>query len=383
MKVTFHVILDHRYEKDDKLIYLRPYYNRKRYPYVPTGLTVPMKIWKKYQKGNLNMSVKEERTFSYELGEVLERAETAAGRMNDFDYDTWKTLFRIDNKETISIATGFDLKINTIKNKRNKASYETAKQKFLSFPTPRPLNTIDDKYLFEVEEWMEHEEELAWSSIGIYMRSLRAVFNHCKKVGLIDNYPFDKYKPPVAENTKKALYPDEIKKLLEYESEDYYNQRAVDFWKICFLMFGKYPSDLMALKWDQFRGDCIVFTHRVKTSRMRTRKEFEVPITPLLQELLDKWANGQDDYVFNFGNYSAWNRRVNKRLRDIGEDLGIKVKLTLQSARHSVATKLLHAGADRGFLREALGHKTFKTTDNYINSFANDYNREFAKKLIE
>lgn len=392
---TFHLKLDTRSDQDAKQILIRPYHNGKRYSFVPTGIYTTESIWNAYKDNTLTLRSKEARQFTQDIAESIDRAESIANRIPRFDYSTWKRLFSSSGDTSLDVSTAFDLKTETVRNQRTKQLYHTTKKKINKYPDLPLMKDITPEMLQDIEEWMEHEEELAWSSIGIYMRNFRAVFNyHIKKTGLITNYPFHDYTPPTGENIKKALYPDEVHLLLDYQDEDYYNQRAADFWKICFLTFGRYPSDLMNLTWDQFKPasraaqeegiqKVIVFTHRTKTSRSRTRREFEVPVTPTLQKLLEKWSNGTGDHVFNFGNYSAWNRRVNQRLKKIGRHLGIRQKLTLQTARHTAATKILHAGADISFIQAFMGHSDQKTTENYLDSFANDFNREFAKKLLE
>lgn len=52
-------------------------------------------------------------------------------------------------------------------------------------------------------------------------------------------------------------------------------------------------------------------------------------------------------------------------------------------ARHTFSTILKRSGASTEFIGEALGHSSKKTTESYLDSFEQDAQKEFAKKLLE
>jgi len=58
-------------------------------------------------------------------------------------------------------------------------------------------------------------EEKSKTTVGIYLRSLRTIFNKAIEEGNIaaDLYPFKKYKIPTGQNIKKALDKSELKTL--------------------------------------------------------------------------------------------------------------------------------------------------------------------------
>lgn len=368
---TFHFKIDTRYEQEKLQIYIRPYV-KKRYPYVATGIYSTLDTWKKWKKGNRRTP--ETRQLNYEIEQCRIRAEESI--TDPFDYRSFKVLFSGTN-EKFTIDRAFGLKISKIKAERTKETYSYTLSVFKKYGI-ETLEEVDLDTLQDLEATMA--ENYSWSSIGIFMRNLRAVFNHCISLNLIANYPFKNYTPPHSENTKKALTDEEIQYLLNYESDDYYDQRAVDFWKICYLTFGRYPSDLKAMRWDQIKKDRIVFTKRQKTRRMRKQKTFEVPLTDELRRLIKKYGTVGRVNVFGINDLSAFGRRINDRLKVIGKDFSIKC--TLSTARHSAATKLLRSGSDKKFIQDALGHADFKTTENYLASFSSDYVKEMSNRLI-
>jgi integrase/recombinase XerD len=55
--------------------------------------------------------------------------------------------------------------------------------------------------------------------------------------------------------------------------------------------------------------------------------------------------------------------------------------LTTYFARHSYATILKNSGESIEFIKESLGHKTSKTTENYLSSFDSDYRKKTSETL--
>ena len=63
---------------------------------------------------------------------------------------------------------------------------------------------------------------------------------------------------------------------------------------------------------------------------------------------------------------------VNARLKRIGKELNLPIKLTTYVARHSFATVLKKAGVSTAIISESLGHTSEKTTQIYLDSFDNE-----------
>ncbi|MDE1190961.1 MAG: phage integrase SAM-like domain-containing protein [Arachidicoccus sp.] len=103
------------------------------------------------------------------------------------------------------------------------------------------------------EEWLL-TQKCSISIVGIYTRSLRAIFNNAISEGVIDNslYPFGKkkYVTPASKNNKCALLEDYLKKVLEYKTIEYSEiDRSKDFWIFTYLCNGINMKDILRLKW--------------------------------------------------------------------------------------------------------------------------------------
>lgn len=73
---------------------------------------------------------------------------------------------------------------------------------------------------------------------------------------------------------------------------------------------------------------------------------------------------------------------MNKRLKEIGEDLGLPLTLTTYVARHSQATVLKRAGVSTAVIREIMGHSSERVTQIYLDSFDNEQIDNAMKHLL-
>lgn len=114
---------------------------------------------------------------------------------------------------------------------------------------------------------------LSKSTIGIYLRPLRAVFNDVIAQGLLNkevSYPFGvkKYQIPTSKKVKKALEPEDVKRIYFYRciNENSSEKMAKDFWLFSYFGNGTNPKDIAFLKWRNVNDDYITF-ERAKTER--------------------------------------------------------------------------------------------------------------------
>lgn len=261
---------------------------------------------------------------------------------------------------------------------------------------------ITPSFLYQYESWMLNQGR-SKSTIGIYLRPLRATFNEAINDGLIQrekHYPFGrrKYQIPTSKNVKKALMPDTIADIYYDTPSCESEQRAKDFWFFCYFANGMNIKDVALLKYKNIQGEYLVF-ERAKTSRTtRTNpKLITVYINEDIATIIDRWGNKDRDpnnYIFpifeqgisllrQYDLNLLFVKFVNFWMAKICERLGIEKKATTIVTRHSFSTRLKQAGASTEFIQEALGHTEKKTTENYLDSFENDVKKEFAKSLAE
>lgn len=124
---------------------------------------------------------------------------------------------------------------------------------FLKFKPNLDFDDITKDFLQTFELWMLGKGK-SITTVGIYIRTLRAIINLAKSRGEIkmSDYPFGrrKYIIPSSRNIKKALNIEQIKMIFNYATEaDSPLDEAKDFWKFSYLCNGINIMDIAHLKW--------------------------------------------------------------------------------------------------------------------------------------
>ena len=259
---------------------------------------------------------------------------------------------------------------------------------------------IDQEFLEGYEKWMT-DKDRKLTTVGIYLRPLRALMNEAITDGIISQelYPFTKkrYTIPSTAQTKQALSSEQLRVFYEFESNDYYFNMARDFWFLSYLCNGANITDLLNMKKNDIRATTIEFV-RSKTSRTTrsNQKKVVVPLTDPLRALIDKHSSKgmPGDYVFPLlsSNMSAEERNkksknfirfINQHLQNMAEEIGLPLNISTMWARHTHATQLIRLGGSMELAQESLGHQNITTTKHYFAGFESDVKREFAEKLLD
>ena len=262
-----------------------------------------------------------------------------------------------------------------------------------------PLDNIGPVDLQQYEEAMSGASP---TTIGIYLRNLRSIFNQAISAGDIDQgaYPFGKYRYqiPTGRNIKKALTLEDVGKIFSAECSPGWEDRARALWCFSYLCNGMNMTDIAHLKWGDIDGDRIVF-ERSKIRR-RTRSapvKVVVMITEKIRQILDDYGKGPrlaGNYVFgilrpgddpqrDYRNIQQLISNVNRNIKKVCKRAGIKGNVTTYTARHSFATVLKRSGAPIQYISESLGHKDLKTTENYLGSFEDEARLKWQSKLTD
>jgi len=114
-----------------------------------------------------------------------------------------------------------------------------------------------------------------------------------------------------------------------------------------------------------------------------------------MKNIMVKWGNEPkpEHYIFPFlkggedpvqmkQKVNDITRRINRKMKRIGQDLGYG-KISTYTARHSFATVLKRSGANISFISESLGHADLKTTENYLDSFETETRKQNSALLTQ
>jgi integrase/recombinase XerD len=242
------------------------------------------------------------------------------------------------------------------------------------------------------------EGERTKTTVGIYMRALRAIMNEGIENRYISKaqYPFgkDKYEIKKGSGRKMALTLSQIDKILKYKLPTVEGRKYRDLWYFSFLCNGINVNDMLRLKYSDIENEEIHF-YRGKTIQTNPdQEEIHVTLLPEMSDIIRKWGNPEkkpDQYIFPFltkGMSPADIRRevqnvtrlINKRMKKIGSDLKYG-NITTYNARHSFATVLMYNKVGTAFISKSLGHANQKTTESYLESFDQKARKQNAQIL--
>lgn len=259
-----------------------------------------------------------------------------------------------------------------------------------------PFTDVNIQWLNKFERFLL-KNEMSYASIGMRMRGIRTMMNIAKNEGLIKEiqYPFGrgKYEIKTAAGRKKALSMAQLSQVLAYNDGDETTRRYRDIWFFIYLCNGINVADLVRLKFSDIIDGEICFMRQKTARTSNLKKEITVPITPQMQDIIDRWGNKPHpgNYLFNLIPHTKdpirheieveyLIKHINNRMKMIGEKLGIG-KITTYTARHTFATVLKRSGANLLYIQESLGHSDPRTTENYLASFEQDERRKNADLL--
>jgi site-specific recombinase XerD len=339
---------------------------------------------------------------------IKQKAEEVSEEIETFTFEKFKEAFFVNHNEEAQakdVYKNIEIYINQLKEEgraSTASSYQCTLNSLKKFKKKLTFDEITGKFLNDYEKWMINSGKSS-TTVGIYLRSLRTIFNQAIDKGIInkDIYPFKKkiFQIAAGRNIKKALTLQEVEMIFKYETitgtaED----KAKDFWIFSYLCNGLNVKDIARLKFKDIQKETIILV-RAKTERTSksNQKQIVIPITERSKEIIEKWKNEiqtPDIYVFPILEpkitplrerelIQNFTKLINKYMKRIGVSLGFDKNLTTYVARHSFSTVLKRSGVSIEYISEALGHQNLKTTESYLDSFEESKKREYANLLTK
>ena len=189
-------------------------------------------------------------------------------------------------------------------------------------------------------------------TLSLYLVSIKKLFNEAKRkfnkkdknLILIPNSPFEDFKIPKQEATRKrAISADIIKKVWKlpykdmkkgYKSTCRYNL-AKDCFILSFCLIGINSADLYNAT--KMRGNTIIYNRTKTKARRLDGAKMMVDIPKIVQPLIDKYKDSTGKRLFNFyqyyGDEKTFNKAINSGLKEIGSILEVD-DLEYYAARH-------------------------------------------------
>lgn len=284
-------------------------------------------------------------------------------------------------------------------------NYECASKSLDTFAPNAKFTDVTPDWLRNYEKWTKNKS----STIGIYLRPLRALFNAAIYEGILpaECYPFrrnpsekDKYQIPTGRGIKKALTDIELAAIYNYKFEpEMPYEKSRDYWLFLCFANGMNMKDMCLLKYENIDGGFLTFI-RAKTARTRRDVQpIEVVLTDELKDIISKWGNKDRDgntdrsgYIFPILSKGISAERehqliqqvthvVNEHMKKIKEKLKIEKSVGTYVARHTYATIQQIAGVQDSIIADDLGHSNVSTTKAYLAGIGRENKIKNAKNM--
>lgn len=362
-----------------------------------------------------------EKEYKAAFDSFLKKANDCINRLDVFTFDAFEALYLQNRGAKDSLLTAYQTKIYALKKEGkigtavNYSCAITSLEKFkpgLKFAdiSPELLKAYDREMRAQkdvVNKKTGEEEKKPGASpttVSIYLRTLRTLFNEAISDGVIDRslYPFRqgksdkrKYSPPVARNIKKALPFEDIAKIYYYVSDVKLMQQAKDFWVLSYLCNGMNMKDILNLRWKNIDGDFIHYERQKTTETKEVSETINVHLKDEAKAIIKRYAikslspeslifpvlSDTMDAETKFKKAQLFVRSINDNFAKVCKELKIS-KTTSYGARHSFASTLKKNNASLELIREALGHSSLNTTKNYLASFDDETLKKETDVLI-
>ena len=356
--------------------------------YISTGHSCPAELWDEetnrpkrkhpnHKDLDINLDIK--------LTEAKKLVINLENEQQDFTLDDFDKKYR-HSKKYISFYVYLIELINDL-NKTGWVSYATSHRDLERImkkfhPKDFGFSSINMSYLRKFEQFLR-EKNLKENTLGVYFRTLRAVYKKAMADGYIkkDNYPFDDFKVSrfKATTKKRAIRKEDIQKIMKLEIEkDTRLYHSRNFFLFSYYCSGMNFIDVASLTWQN-----ITPTLSLEYERSKTGHVFNIKLLPPAIEILEYYRQFRtENYIFPYLDTAVHttptkidNRlnkcihQVNQDLKEIGKLAEIEATLTTYVARHTFATTLKREGVSTSQIAELMGHEDERTTRTYLDSF--------------
>ncbi|WP_299183934.1 site-specific integrase [uncultured Chryseobacterium sp.] len=381
-------------EKKTKLYDIKKSYNREDYEQI----TKP-KVSKKFIEESIYLEA------------IKNKANDIAKNITPFDFDIFEKNYSGNRYDKTNLIDFYNDRIEELEkndqigNAQFYRSSLNAIKKFINEKNPANVNnihimTIKKDWLKRFEKHLEKENK-SISTIGAYLRPLRAIYNIALKENSIyeKTSPFNKgYQLPSSTKVKKALTKKDLRKLLEAEPKTQEQQKAKDFWFFSFYANGMNINDVARLRYKDFDFEAKKFyfiRNKVKSSKRHDLFPIDVFINDFLSEVIEKYKvpfDNKNQHIFSIVSdtddekqkkmkINNFIRFINQHIKKLAKDNEITSDVSVNWARHTFTTLGVNASLTLEELRQFLGHNNIRTTQVYVGSIEDENKQKITEKI--
>lgn len=341
-----------------------------------------------------------------EMIALIARANEAVDQLSNFSFEDFERLLFNKHKVRKDINFYYQKTIARYKKKESistSKNYESALKCLIRFNGKSEFNffEVSVSWLEEFQKFCTEKENKSLTTVSIYLRTLRTIFNDAiaDKAISPELYPFGrrKYQIPNPKGVKKALSSEQLKTLFEGVPKTIEQEKAKDFWFFSYLCNGMNFKDILNLKFKDIEDEYFTFFRAKTKTTNKGQKRITVYLNDFTKTVIQKYQNknkSQEAFVFPLLREDQspeerhrliknFIRSVNQNFLKFAKTNGIEEKISSYWARHSFTTMAIRKGASLEFVGEAVGHSDIKTTMNYFSGFEDETKKAFSDKLLD
>ncbi|WP_206540699.1 tyrosine-type recombinase/integrase [Kordia jejudonensis] len=392
---------------------LRLYSNlTKKAKLYPTGIDLSITDFEEIFNSDTKVRGKKKET-KILVQRIQSNAEDVAKNLNPFTFETFeKKMFRAKDA-SINVKYHYQNKIKALKDNKQlstASNYDLTLKTFDSFLKLKTKTTLKKLTFYDVtvdllnkyEKYMTNDKERSLTTVSIYLRTLRTIFNDAIRENEIKReiYPFGKgkYQIPQTTQKKQALSKQQLAILFNAEPQTPEQEKAKDFWFFSYACNGMNMKDIALLRYENLNDDTIKY-FRAKTinTKKGNLKEIRVFLNDYAKSIIEKYGHKtqtkkqvifpiflkDDDVAEQQRKIKNFTSFVNLHFNKLAKNNGFTFKISTYWARHSFATLSIQKGASMEFISDALNHSNLSVTKNYFAGFEDETKKEFAKNLMD
>ena len=226
------------------------------------------------------------------------------------------------------------------------------------------ITKIDYAFVTEFEFYLRSVKKCNNNTAVKYVRNFRKIIKICLDNDWLDKDPCGRYEGKMKEVERDFLTEEELNRIYNKR----FSSERLTLVKDIFI-FSCYTGlayvDVKGLKKDHI-GIGIDGQKWIFKNRQKTDTKSKIPVLPIAQEIIDKYANHprclNEDAILPI----LTNQKMNSYLKEIGDLCDISKEITFHMARHTFATSVtLTNGVPIETVSKMLGHKNIQTTQHY------------------
>lgn len=395
MNITFSIALDKRKQSDSGSypVALRIREPNRPYKYIRLGFSLDEETFANVNQ--VNVRGQDRRDIKAKLEGYLERAEQVRERMRKWNYNLFRDRFKDADTDETEIFARYrrwikDLdRAGKIGNKKNIENSYAQIKKFHGKETLH-FRDVTVQWCRDFEKWYTGRGYKKRTA-GIRLQTLRTIFSDAMYEGVITWTPFNRrgYSIPTSKKKSRALSLNDTGRIWNYRTTNTFEQEAVLYFKLIYLLGGINLHDLFSLTWDQIHNGILSYA-RGKTIE-KSNRTIEVFMTDDIMDLflsLSTTSDTRKGYILPIyeGSTDTAHRdrlkrnktyTLNKWWKQIGKRLLIQIPVTSYVIRHTYVTIAKNKGIPISFIADQAGHSNTKTTETF---YAGNYEREQAEE---